>query len=144
MKDIEKLKSFIEDLNKPDPEIEASFIQTQFMYQVGQYLKQNKLPKKYLAEKMGVSRSYLSQLFGEFTNLSLLDMAKIKLALDVEVKVSIEPKKAPQKPTNSIVDSPRGFTDHKIETPSKIDENYVYAEPKDIEKETKTSRILVA
>ncbi len=88
MSDQEWLEQF-EEKYKDDPEYVAEGIFLETMEKILAVMDYHNISKAELAERMSVSRAYISKLFNNSTNLTLETLAKIGLALGVPVGISI-------------------------------------------------------
>lgn len=82
-------KSWVEEekekvRNHPEALVERYFID--ITEQVLAYMEENGIKKSELAERMDVTKGYVSKLFADNTNLTLLTLAKISKALDISWK----------------------------------------------------------
>jgi len=66
---------------------EKLFLET--MEKILTTMEYNNISKAELAERMGVSRAYISKLFNSSTNLTLTTLAKISIALGVHIGISV-------------------------------------------------------
>lgn len=64
-------------------ESHAYSLMSQYLTQIEQTLKEQKMTKKQLASEIGTSASYLSQFFNLNKVINLKTLAKIELALDI-------------------------------------------------------------
>ena len=78
--------------NYPEYIAEGYFID--ITEQILLYMGKNEISRSELAERMGVSRGYISKLFADNTNLTLLTLAKISKALDISWLFKLLPSRA--------------------------------------------------
>lgn len=84
--DKKSLKQLLDELRTPELELEdrAHLLQANYLVQIEKVMEQQGLTQKALAAKIGVSASYISQLFtaDKLTNFKML--ARIEQALNIE------------------------------------------------------------
>lgn len=78
-----------EEKYKDDPEYIAEGIFLETVEQILAVMDYHNISKSELAERMGVSRAYISKLFNNSTNLTLETLAKIGLALGVPIGITV-------------------------------------------------------
>ncbi len=86
-----KLANLIDTSNLEEQiEVETMIMNSIIMEQIDFYLKENNMNRNDLAEKLGVSKSYISQLFScnKIINLETLATLKKKLNLNVFIKIN--------------------------------------------------------
>jgi transcriptional regulator with XRE-family HTH domain len=71
-------------------ELDAKIIMAKFLEKVQEIATQKGLKKKDLAEKIGTSASYITQLYRGHKLLNLMTLAKLQRALDIEFDVAIK------------------------------------------------------
>ena len=71
-------------------ELEAKLIMAKFLEKIQEIATQKGLKKKDLAEKIGTSASYITQLYRGHKLLNLMTLAKLQRALDIEFDVAIK------------------------------------------------------
>jgi transcriptional regulator with XRE-family HTH domain len=71
-------------------ELEAKIIMAKFLEKVQEIATQKGLKKKDLAEKIGTSASYITQLYRGHKLLNLMTLAKLQRALDIEFDIAIK------------------------------------------------------
>ena len=71
-------------------ELEAKIIMAKFLDKIQEIADQKGLKKKDLAQKIGTSASYITQLYRGHKLLNLMTLAKFQRALDIEFAVSIK------------------------------------------------------
>ena len=71
-------------------ELDAKIIMAKFLEKVQEISTQKGLKKKDLAEKIGTSASYITQLYRGHKLLNLMTLAKLQRALDIEFDVVIK------------------------------------------------------
>ena len=85
-------------------ELDAKIIMAKFLEKVQEISTQKGLKKKDLAEKIGTSASYITQLYRGHKLLNLMTLAKFQRALDIEFEVSIKgTEQIPMKKENTEV-----------------------------------------
>lgn len=70
-------------------DIDASVISGRFVYEIDQLRQKQGLNKKEFAEKLGVTASYLTQVFRGDKQINTKLLAKVERALDVRVEAHI-------------------------------------------------------
>lgn len=91
---ISQIKNQFENLllNKSldeEAELEAKMIMAQFLSEIQPILDRRKIKRKDLAEMIGTSASFITQLYRGNKTISLTTLAKIKLALQLSVEIKI-------------------------------------------------------
>lgn len=71
-------------------ELEAKLIMAKFLENIQGVATQKGLKKKDLAQKIGTSASYITQLYRGNKLLNLMTLAKLQRALDIEFDISIK------------------------------------------------------
>jgi transcriptional regulator with XRE-family HTH domain len=71
-------------------ELDAKIIMAKFLEKVQEISTQKGLKKKDLAEKIGTSASYITQLYRGHKLLNLMTLAKLQRALDIEFDIAIK------------------------------------------------------
>jgi transcriptional regulator with XRE-family HTH domain len=71
-------------------ELDAKMIMAKFLEKVQEIATQKGLKKKDLAEKIGTSASYITQLYRGHKLLNLMTLAKLQRALDIEFDIAIK------------------------------------------------------
>lgn len=85
-------------------ELEAKIIMAKFLDRIQEIADQKGLKKKDLAQKIGTSASYITQLYRGHKLLNLITLAKFQRALDIEFEVSIKgTEQIPMKKENTEV-----------------------------------------
>jgi ribosome-binding protein aMBF1 (putative translation factor) len=85
-------------------ELEAKIIMAKFLDRIQEIADQKGLKKKDLAQKIGTSASYITQLYRGHKLLNLMTLAKFQKALDIEFEVSIKgTEQIPMKKENTEV-----------------------------------------
>lgn len=85
-------------------ELEAKIIMAKFLDRIQEIADQKGLKKKDLAQKIGTSASYITQLYRGHKLLNLMTLAKFQKALDIEFEVSIKgTDKTNKKEENKVV-----------------------------------------
>lgn len=78
--------------NKERQQFFAERLQLRFISLVEEELEQRNLSKKFLADKLGVSKSYISQIFAADALLNFKTLGKIEDTLGIQFDVSINTK----------------------------------------------------
>lgn len=81
-------------------EIEAKIIMAKFLENIQEVAAQKGLKKKDLAQKIGTSASYITQLYRGHKLLNLMTLAKLQRALDIEFEISIKKSEHIKNPVN--------------------------------------------
>lgn len=78
------------DNQEVDYDIEAKIMASKILSEISTITEKNGMTRKEVAEQIGTSASYLTQLYRGSKTLNLVTLAKLKdkLNLDVDVKVS--------------------------------------------------------
>jgi transcriptional regulator with XRE-family HTH domain len=84
-------------------ELEAKIIMAKFLEKVQEIATQKGLKKKDLAEKIGTSASYITQLYRGHKLLNLMTLAKLQRALDIEFDVAIKGANQIKDPINEEI-----------------------------------------
>jgi ribosome-binding protein aMBF1 (putative translation factor) len=85
-------------------ELESKIIMAKFLDRIQEIADQKGLKKKDLAQKIGTSASYITQLYRGHKLLNLMTLAKFQRALDIEFEVSIKgTEQIPMKKENTEV-----------------------------------------
>jgi transcriptional regulator with XRE-family HTH domain len=84
-------------------ELEAKIIMAKFLEKVQEIATQKGLKKKDLAEKIGTSASYITQLYRGHKLLNLMTLAKLQRALDIEFDVAIKGVNQIKNPINEEI-----------------------------------------
>jgi transcriptional regulator with XRE-family HTH domain len=71
-------------------ELEAKLIMAKFLEKIQEIATQKGLKKKDLAQKIGTSASYITQLYRGHKLLNLMTLAKFQRALNIEFDVAIK------------------------------------------------------
>lgn len=71
-------------------EANASLLMARFLSKIQEVTDERNINRKDLAEMIGTSASYLTQLYRGNKNLNFLTLAKIQNALDIEFEVSLK------------------------------------------------------
>jgi DNA-binding Xre family transcriptional regulator len=72
-----------------DPEYHSEAIALRVIEQAVQIMKDKGISRTQLAERMGVSRAYVTRLFNAPPNLTLRSLAQLALALETKLLVSL-------------------------------------------------------
>jgi plasmid maintenance system antidote protein VapI len=72
-----------------DPEFVADGLALDYTEEMLKIMEERGLSQTWLAEKMGVSRAHISRILNAQPNMTLLTIAKIAIALDMKVNISL-------------------------------------------------------
>jgi transcriptional regulator with XRE-family HTH domain len=91
--------TFVESLKQyeNDPEFVAEGLAMEFVEQMLECMERKGVSQSGLAEKMGVSRAYISRILDARPNMTLLTMAKISIALGLKPDVCLDAEKWKQR-----------------------------------------------
>ena len=81
-------------------ELEAKIIMAKFLEKIQEIAAQKGLKKKDLAQKIGTSASYITQLYRGNKLLNLMTLAKLQRALDIEFDIAIKGFEQLKNPVN--------------------------------------------
>lgn len=85
------MKNFIEELNKLEfqfkDKLKALVLQDRFISEVDRLMEKRKLNKKELAMKLGVSSSFITQVFKGKKFLNFSTLAKLQEVFNIEFKI---------------------------------------------------------
>jgi transcriptional regulator with XRE-family HTH domain len=81
-------------------ELEAKIIMAKFLEKIQEIAAQKGLKKKDLAQKIGTSASYITQLYRGHKLLNLMTLAKLQRALDIEFDIAIKGFEQLKNPVN--------------------------------------------
>jgi transcriptional regulator with XRE-family HTH domain len=81
-------------------ELEAKIIMAKFLEKIQEIAAQKGLKKKDLAQKIGTSASYITQLYRGHKLLNLMTLAKLQKALDIEFDIAIKGSEQIKNPVN--------------------------------------------
>jgi transcriptional regulator with XRE-family HTH domain len=81
-------------------ELEAKIIMAKFLEKIQEIAAQKGLKKKDLAQKIGTSASYITQLYRGHKLLNLMTLAKLQSALDIEFDIAIKGSEQIKNPVN--------------------------------------------
>jgi transcriptional regulator with XRE-family HTH domain len=81
-------------------ELEAKIIMAKFLEKIQEIAAQKGLKKKDLAQKIGTSASYITQLYRGHKLLNLMTLAKLQRALDIEFDIAIKGSEQIKNPVN--------------------------------------------
>ena len=84
-------------------ELEAKLIMAKFLQKIQEIATQKGLKKKDLAEKIGTSASYITQLYRGHKLLNLMTLAKLQRALDIEFDVALKGSNQIKNPINEEI-----------------------------------------
>lgn len=86
--------------NKDLIDVKAHVLASKFLSEILEVADKKKLNRKQLAEKIGTSASYLTQLFRGNKLINLTTIAKLQEKLDIEFEVTIKNKNKFSTPVN--------------------------------------------
>lgn len=89
-------KNRFENLNakfQKDPGFIAEGIRLRFYESIIELMEQIGMTRAELARRLDCQSSYVSRIFNDSANLSITSLARIAIALDCELKISLSPKK---------------------------------------------------
>lgn len=69
-------------------EFDAVKIQLSFLFKIQDIMDKNGISRKDLAEKMGTSKAFVTQLFGAEKFLNMKNIAKLQNVLDIKIDIS--------------------------------------------------------
>ena len=81
-------------------ELEAKIIMAKFLEKIQEIAAQKGLKKKDLAQKIGTSASYITQLYRGHKLLNLMTLAKFQRVLDIEFDIAIKGSEQIKNPVN--------------------------------------------
>ena len=84
-------------------ELDAKIIMSKFLEKVQEIATQKGLKKKDLADKIGTSASYITQLYRGHKLLNLMTLAKLQRALDIEFDIAIKGSKQIKNPIKAEI-----------------------------------------
>jgi len=90
---IEKFREHFRKMEN-DPRFVAEMMKLAFADDLVRLLEARGLKRTELAEKLGTNRGYITRILNTEYNLSIETMAKIALALDAQVTVSMKPRRS--------------------------------------------------
>lgn len=104
-KELQRIQNEFDDIfsfqdEKDKVEVEAHAIMAKFLSQIQEVADEKGILRKELAESIGTSASYLTQLFRGHKLMNLLTVAKLQRALDIKFQINIEGKDNFAVPTN--------------------------------------------
>lgn len=73
-----------------DPEFVAEGLAMEFAEQIARAMKSQGVTKAELGRRLGVSRAYTTRILDAPPNLTLLSMAKVTLALGLNLRIDVE------------------------------------------------------
>jgi len=83
-------------------EFDAMGIQLAFLFKIQDIMDRKSISRSDLAEKMGTSKAYVTQLFGAKNFINMKTIAKLQKILDVKVEINlIETEKLRKKKSES-------------------------------------------
>jgi len=98
-----KLKNFAVNLRKDDEmQFVAEMLHLDFMHLVKQKMEELHLSKKDLADKLGTSKGYISQLFSGDKLVNLVMIARLQNVLGIQFEITIKKNNSMDKLTPSI------------------------------------------
>lgn len=146
MKDIENsFNELFEFENKNDlAEVNAHVLASKFLSEILDASEKNNLNRKQLADKIGTSASYLTQLFRGNKLINLTTIAKLGNELNIEFDISIKGKNKFSNPINeeNIAEHlDKWHTDNKSKGYVKIVRNFARPTESDYDYTTKLKNI---
>ncbi len=115
-------KNIIDEL-KETIEYKIESISFDISIQIYKQMEKLGLSKKDLAERLNVSKSYITQLLKGKSNITLETLIKVADALELEPKVELVPKVAESK-ANSVDVKANWLNKHKYISTSAAEENF--------------------
>lgn len=102
LKEIEKsFETFFSfDNEKDQVEMDAKFLMAQFLSEIQEVVDDRGLKRNELAESIGTSASYLTQLFRGHKLINLITLAKLQKALDIKFDIKLSGKDKYANPLN--------------------------------------------
>jgi transcriptional regulator with XRE-family HTH domain len=91
MNELESLLAFNDEKGKT--ELEATLLHLKFVRIIEDAMRQEGISKKILAEKLGTSKSYITQLFSGDKLLNMKTLARLEQLLDINFAIKAEPKR---------------------------------------------------
>lgn len=79
---------------RKQPEFVLTQLQNELFRELTAYMERNSLSKKQLAEKLGVSPSYISQVLNGNFNFTILKLVELALAIDKVPVIRLEEPRA--------------------------------------------------
>jgi transcriptional regulator with XRE-family HTH domain len=86
--------SELESQFKQDPEYHAEGIRLRFYESILEHMEQQNITRAELARRLGCKPSYVSRIFNDTANISVLSLARIAFAVDCEIIISVTHKSA--------------------------------------------------
>jgi transcriptional regulator with XRE-family HTH domain len=74
------------------PDFVAETVSLQIISDLCKAMKRKQITKKELAERVGVSPAFVSQVLNSKPNMTLLTLAKFAIALDLDVHIHLSPR----------------------------------------------------
>jgi transcriptional regulator with XRE-family HTH domain len=75
-----------------EPEYWVEYLKLVFSEEIGRMMDERGVSQAELARRLGTSRAYVAKVLRSTTNLTLATMAKLALALDARVDLSVVPR----------------------------------------------------
>jgi plasmid maintenance system antidote protein VapI len=75
-----------------DPEFMKGLMVTNFLSEVYEIMENNHIKKSELAKRMNVSRQYITKLFTGYANFTLMTLAQISIALNLDINIKLSNK----------------------------------------------------
>lgn len=126
-----EIKSAFDDLfkfenEKDQYEVDAKLLMAKFLSELNPVIEEKGLKRKELAEMIGTSASYLTQLYRGHKLINLITLAKLQKALDVKFAVGIEGRNESDKTVSEedIADYLNQFFQHRNGDYIKVVRNY--------------------
>lgn len=94
-KELQRIQNEFDDIfsfqdEKDKVEVDAHVIMAKFLSKIQEVADEKGILRKELAESIGTSASYLTQLFRGHKLMNLLTVAKLQRALDIKFEINIE------------------------------------------------------
>ncbi len=86
------------DKFKDDPKYVLECLYLELTEQIIDYMHRSGVSQAELARRMRVSQAYISKVFRETSNLTLMTLAKVAAALGVDVEAELVPREAARRP----------------------------------------------
>ena len=85
-----------------DPEYIKGLMETNFLSDIYEIMESNNITKSELAKRMNVSRQYITKLFRGYANFTLMTLAQIAVALDLEPEIRLKPRNTVKKEIRKV------------------------------------------
>lgn len=77
-----------------DPEFKAGVLRLAFYEDMLRIMEEKGINRTELAKRLGCTKAYITKLLSDTTNVTIQTMAKISLALDSELSITLNSKEA--------------------------------------------------